>query len=144
MTATADLVAYLQRANVAIADQATELVEAHLLQARAQLAPPFARLGLGVQLTGRYNGMWEDLEGKLPPRVMARLTLTLNTTVQHHDIHLAVGAFHDPAKSECIFELCMLRAEVMQELAGHGDGQVAARLDELCAMIPTRRWRFDP
>ena len=102
-------------------------------------------LGAGGGAVLDYAGMWEDRHGKLPPRIQARLlhrTGGDRGTDYAVDLLLPIGAFHDPTKPECLFELCMLRAEVRQEIESGSEGGVTGRLEELFAQIAAGRLVF--
>jgi hypothetical protein len=115
------LLTWLLRCEAEIQRQAQSELDAHVGDGRARLA---------------YAGMWEDIHGRLPPRIQARLSTRAADGMEHiQDVLIPVGGFHHPTKSECLFELCMLRAEVQHKLHGRGNDEVVARLEELFAMI---------
>ena len=87
----------------------------------AALKEAFAAFGIAVNPEVRFVEIWEDCAwGQLPPKVVAELTVACREGTITTRFDVPVGAFHSNRKGEQIFELCMLRAEAQQELAGGG------------------------
>ena len=127
-----------------IDEQAGALLEAFCAEHVQALGEALAAFGVGKPPRVRYLGMWEDYEhGLLPPAARAELVITCGEQRLALEFQVPVGAFHDNAKGEQIFELCMLRAEADQELRGEGDGHVLERMAELQGMIEAGRVVFD-
>ena len=124
--------------------QAAALLETSCAKRLWALGEALAAFGVGEPPRVRYLGMWEDQEhGLLPPAVRGELVIAHGDQRLAVEFQASVGAFHDNAKPEQIFELCMLRAEAHQELAGEGDGHVLQRIAELQGMIEAGRVVFD-
>ncbi len=127
-----------------IDEQAAALLERWSEPRLAALGEALAAFGVSEPPAVRYLGMWEDMEhGLLPPAVRGELALRAGEQRLVVEFQAPVGAFHDPAKPEQIFELCMLRAEAEQELRGEGDGHVLQRMAELREMIAAGRVVYD-
>lgn len=119
-----------------IRQQAEALVQRSAAARLAALTAALTALGITARPTVRFVEVWEDCAwGQLPPKLIAALTVAGHEGTLTTRFDVPVGAFHDNHKSDQIFELCMLRAEAHQELAGGGDGRVSERMEELAAMI---------
>ena len=126
-----------------IAQQAQALVERASAPKVAALKESVAAFGIAAQPQVRFVEVWEDHAwGQLPPKVIAELIVAGREGTITTQFDVPVGAFHSNRKDEQIFELCMLRAEAQQELAGRGDGHVIDRMRELVAMIESRNVKF--
>lgn len=131
MTDSANLRRYIDRFNAYIAEQAETRVQAQCAEPLAALTVACAAFGLPVPAL-RAVDIWEDVEhGQLPPHIVAEVTIGALV----HRFPVPVGAFHDTAKDDQIFEMCMLRAEAHQELHGGGDGHALARMIETEAQM---------
>ena len=123
--------------------QAEELVQRNCAARLAALTEALAGFGISARPTARFVEVWEDCAwGQLPPKLIAELTVAGREGALTTRFDVPVGAFHSNAKSEQIFELCMLRAEAQQELAGGGDGHVIERMEGLAAMIAAGKVEF--
>jgi len=118
---------------------AARLLEVETLKTRSLLTETFRRLGAKVEVRVEYAGMWEDTNGQLPPHVQGRLIIASEGNTTRMPIRVEVGAFHATNKPECLFEMCMLRAELDQELNNQGDGGILDRVTELQASEIWRR-----
>ena len=144
MSTATDLRARADEFEALICAQATRLLEAAAAERLRALGAALAAFGVDAAPSVRYLGMWEDRErGLLPPAVEAELVLAAAGQSLALPFQVPVGAFHDNAKPEQIFELCMLRAEARQELEGGGDGHVLERMAELQEMITAGRVVFE-
>ncbi len=136
--------AYRDRFTADILQQAEALVVRQSAARRTALLEALRGFGIEPSVTLRVLDIWEDLEhGLLPPKVIAELQVVCHAGALTQRLEVSIGAFHDNDKSEQIFELCMLRAEAEQELAGDGDGHVLDRMRELEAMIAAGTVRFE-
>ncbi len=116
---------------------ATLLLEVEAKKTRDQLSDTLQRAGAKVDVGVQYAGVWEDTNGHLPPHVQGTLLLTTEGKTTRIPIRVEVGGFHSKNKLECLFEMCMLRAELDQELHGHGDGGI---LDRVAGLETSELW----
>ena len=131
------------QADTLIAQQAQALVERVCTGRLAALSQALAALGITARPEVCFVEVWEDCAwGQLPPKLIAELTVAGREGTLSSRFDVPVGAFHSNQKDEQIFELCMLRAEAHQELAGGGDGHVVERLHGLLAQIAAGQVRF--
>lgn len=128
------------QADELIRQQAEALIQRSCAERLAALTTALAALGITARPTVRFVEVWEDCAwGQLPPKLVAELTVAGSEGTLKTRLDVPVGAFHDPGKAEQIFELCMLRAEAQQDLAGGGDGHASERLQGLLEMIAAGR-----
>jgi hypothetical protein len=131
-----ELAAARDRFSAEILRQAEALVARHCAGRRTALLEALRGFGLEPSVTVRAVEVWEDMEhGLLPPKIIAELRVVAHGVHITQRFDVPVGAFHDNAKADQIFELCMLRAEANQELDGIGDGHALDRMRELEGMI---------
>ena len=125
----------IDKFNLAVEQQAQQLLSDYAEPHLARLAEDLRPFGITHAPMVWLTGVWEDVEGKLPPRVVGELSLFCGRHSIKHTFEIAVGSFHSATKKERIFELCMLRAEANMELEGHGDGHVLDRMNGLAAEL---------
>ena len=131
------------QADAVIRQQAETLVERTCAARVAALAKALADLGISASPAVRFVEVWEDHAwGQLPPKLMAEVTVAGRAGTLTSRFDVPVGAFHSNQKDEQIFELCMLRAEIQQELNGGGDGHVIDRMRGLLAEIASGKVRL--
>jgi hypothetical protein len=119
-----------------IAGQARALVERETAGKADTLKKALEAFGISARPDVRFVDVREDYAwGQLPPTLVAELTVAGREGAITARFDVPVGEFHNNQKGEQIFELCMLRAEIRQELAGGGDGHVVDRLHELMGQI---------
>jgi len=116
--------------------QAEMVVERHCAARRVALLDTMRGFGMEPSVTVHVVDIWEDYQhGQLPPKIIAELRVVCHAGTLTHRFDVPIGAFHDNAKADQIFELCMLRAEANQELEGGGEGHVLERMHGLEEMI---------
>ena len=131
------------QADALITRQAQALVERATAARVRALTEALAAFGITARPTVHFVEVWEDCDwGQLPPKLVAELTVAGREGTLSSRFDVPVGAFHSNQKDEQIFELCMLRAEAQQELAGGGDGHVVGRLRDLLGQIAAGKVRF--
>lgn len=127
-----------------IRQQAEALVQRSCAGKLKALSEALAAVGITARPTVRFIEVWEDCAwGQLPPKLIAEVTVAGPEGTLTSRVDVPVGAFHDNQKKDQIFELCMLRAEAHQELAGGGDGHVIERMEGLLEMIESGNVVFD-
>ncbi|MHB9130993.1 MAG: hypothetical protein ACYDBB_07875 [Armatimonadota bacterium] len=136
---------YRDRFTREIFRQAEQVVARHCAVRRLALLEALRGFGLEPSVTVRVVDIWEDYEhGQLPPKIIAELRVVCHTGTLTQRFDVPIGAFHDNAKDDQVFELCMLRAEANQELDGIiGDGHVLDRMSELEGMIAEGKVLFE-
>lgn len=135
---------YRDRFTCEILRQAERVVERHCRTRRETLREALRAFGIEPSVSVRVVDIWEDYEhGLLPPKIIVELHVVCHAGTLSQHIDVPIGAFHDNAKDDQIFELCMLRAEANQELEGGGDGHVLERMRGLEEMITAGKNNFE-
>jgi len=111
-----------------IKEQAEALIARQCAPSLAALQESLKAFGIKTQPQVRLVEVWEDINGQLPPKVIAELVIAHGGSQMASRFDVPVGAFHLPGKADHIFELCMLRAEANLEFEGRCDGHTIERM----------------